>query len=158
MARNPSTQNLTCTHSPHWHRPGRLPPQHTMLTPQAPELPRGCASAGRRATVALAWQAAEVTRLLRSEAPPFAPAHLRALFNAPPSLYHGIAPPLAPMFAPQCGPACLGFRVYTSHAPPSLYHGIAPPLAPMFAPQCGPACLGFQGLGLVPLENRGSGL
>ena len=68
-----------------------------------PDLPRGRASVGRRATVALAWQAAEVTRLLRSEAPPFAPAHMRALFNAPPSLYHGIAPPLAPMFAPQCG-------------------------------------------------------
>lgn len=60
---------------------------------------------GRRATVALAWQAAEVTRLLRSEAPPFAPAHLRALFDTPPSLYHSIVPPFEPMFAAQCAPA-----------------------------------------------------
>lgn len=67
--------------------------------------------------MALAWQAAEVTRLLRSEAPPFAPAHLRALFNTPPSLYHGISPPLAPMFASQCGPACLRALSHSRAAP-----------------------------------------
>ncbi|KAK9825126.1 hypothetical protein WJX81_000626 [Elliptochloris bilobata] len=99
-------------------------------TPHPPlscQLPSGAAVVvlGRRATVALAWQAAEVTRLLRSEAPPFAPSHLRALFDTPPSLYHGIAPPLAPMFALQMLPETQCW--WLQGAPGGTWEAIAPP-------------------------------